>query len=82
MIIELLPKYKKINLLVEKLKWGECMKIKVNNNILAWARKELNISQEEVANKIGRKIDDIVNWENGSDYPTYAQLEKTSIFNL
>lgn len=76
MIIELLPKYKKINLLVEKLKWGECMKIKVNNNILAWARKELNISQEEVANKIGRKIDDIVNWENGSDYPTYAQLEK------
>ncbi len=52
------------------------MKIKVNNDILVWARQALNITQEEVANRMGRNIEDIVNWENGKDYPTYAQLEK------
>lgn len=52
------------------------MKIKVNNDILVWARQELNITQEELANRMGRNIEDIVNWENGKDYPTYAQLEK------
>ena len=52
------------------------MKIKVNNDILVWARQELNITQEEVADRIGRNIEDIINWEEGKDYPTYAQLEK------
>lgn len=52
------------------------MKIKVNNDILVWARQELNITQEEVADKMGRNIEDIINWEEGKDYPTYAQLEK------
>lgn len=52
------------------------MKIKVNNDILVWARQELNITQEEVADRMGRNIEDIVNWEEGKDYPTYAQLEK------
>ena len=52
------------------------MKIKVNNAILVWARQELNITQEEVADRMGRNIEDIINWEEGKDYPTYAQLEK------
>jgi len=52
------------------------MKIKVNNDILVWARQELNITQEEVADRMGRNIEDIINWEEGKDYPTYAQLEK------
>ena len=52
------------------------MKIKINNDILVWARQELNITQEEVADSMGRNIEDIVNWEEGKDYPTYAQLEK------
>lgn len=52
------------------------MKIKINNDILVWARQELNITQEEVADRMGRNIEDIVNWEEGKDYPTYAQLEK------
>ena len=52
------------------------MKIKVNNDIIVWARQELNITQEEVADRMGRNIEDIVNWEEGKDYPTYAQLEK------
>ena len=52
------------------------MKIKVNNDILVWARQELNITQEEVADRMGRNNEDIINWEEGKDYPTYAQLEK------
>lgn len=52
------------------------MKIKVNNDILVWTRQELNITQEEVADRMGRNIEDIINWEEGKDYPTYAQLEK------
>lgn len=52
------------------------MKIKVNNDILVWARQELNITQEEVADRMGRNIEDIINWEEEKDYPTYAQLEK------
>lgn len=52
------------------------MKIKVNNDILVWARQELNITQKEVADRMERNIEDIINWEEGKDYPTYAQLEK------
>ena len=52
------------------------MKIKVNNDILVWARQELNITLEEVADRMGRNIEDIINWVEGKDYPTYAQLEK------
>ena len=54
------------------------MKIKINKDILIWAREELNLSQEIVANKMGRKLEDVQAWENGEDYPTYAQLEKLS----
>lgn len=52
------------------------MKIRVNNEILIWAREEINLSQQEVANKMDRSIEDIQAWEKGEDYPTYAQLEK------
>ncbi len=48
------------------------MKIKINKDILIWAREELNLSQEIVANKMGRKLEDVQAWENGEDYPTYA----------
>ena len=34
------------------------MKIKVNNDILVWARQELNITQEEVADRMGRNIEE------------------------
>lgn len=54
------------------------MKVKVNKDILVWAREELNLSQEVVANKMGRKIEEIQAWENGTDFPTYVQLEKLS----
>ena len=54
------------------------MKIKVNKEILIWARQELNLSQDIVAQRMGKKIEDIQAWEEGKDYPTYAQLEKLS----
>lgn len=54
------------------------MKIKVNKEILIWARQELNLSQDIVAKKMGKKIEDIQAWEEGKDFPTYAQLEKLS----
>lgn len=54
------------------------MKIKVNNNILVWARKSLNLSQDIVAKRMGKNVETIRNWEEGRDFPTYAQLEKLS----
>lgn len=51
------------------------MKVKINNEVLIWAREELNISQEEAARRIGKGIEDIKKWEKGEDFPTYAQLE-------
>ena len=51
------------------------MKVKINNEVLIWAREELNISQEEAARRIGKEIEDIKKWEKGEDFPTYAQLE-------
>lgn len=52
------------------------MKIKVNKDVLIWAREGLNLSQEIVANRMGKKVEEIQAWEDGTDYPTYAQLEK------
>ena len=63
------------NTLYNIVKKGVKMKIKINNKVLIWAREELNISQEEAARRIGKKIEDIQKWEKGEDYPTYAQLE-------
>lgn len=54
------------------------MKVKVNEKVLTWARQELNLSQDIVARRMGKKIEDIQAWEEGKDYPTYAQLEKLS----
>ncbi len=39
------------------------MKIKINKDILIWAREELNLYQEIVANKVGRKLEDVQAWE-------------------
>ena len=54
------------------------MKVKVNKEILIWAREELNLSQDIVAQRLGKKVEEIQAWEDGNDYPTYAQLEKLS----
>lgn len=52
------------------------MKVPVNNEILKWAREEMNLSYDEVAAKMKKDANTILEWENGDDQPTYAQLEK------
>lgn len=48
----------------------------VNPDILHWARTTSGWSIEDVANRMGRKSEDIEAWENGNAAPTYAQLEQ------
>lgn len=50
--------------------------IKIEPSILIWARETIGLSVEDVAKKIGKSIEDVKNWENGLEFPTYAQLEK------
>lgn len=50
----------------------------VNGKIIQWAREYYNISYEEAAQRIGVDVDKYKNWENGTDYPTYAKLRKIS----
>lgn len=51
-------------------------KVPVNSEILKWAREELNMTIDEVANRMKKDEDSIIAWEEGLDFPTYAQLEK------
>lgn len=50
----------------------------VNGKIIQWAREYYNMSYEEAAQRIGVDVDKYKNWENGTDYPTYAKLRKIS----
>ena len=50
----------------------------VNGEIIRWAREFYNMSQIEAAQAIGVDISRYVNWENGSEHPTYAKLKKIS----
>jgi len=49
--------------------------IPVNPAVLRWARETLRLSQEEVAQRMKKKISDIEAWERGEASPTYIQLE-------
>jgi len=51
-------------------------KLPINNAVLIWARTSLGLSQEEVAKRMSKEIDDIIGWELGDSSPTYPQLEK------
>jgi Zn-dependent peptidase ImmA (M78 family)/transcriptional regulator with XRE-family HTH domain len=48
----------------------------VNPEVLSWARTTSGWSIEAVAKRLGRKTEDVENWEDGSAAPTYAQLER------
>ena len=50
----------------------------VNGKIIQWAREYYNMSYKEAAQRIGVDVDKYKNWENGTDYPTYAKLRKIS----
>lgn len=47
-----------------------------NPEILRWARESLNLSVEEVAQRMKKTADDVEAWERGDASPTYVQLEK------
>lgn len=49
--------------------------IKINPDILIWARKSINKTIEDVAHNIGVSASKISEWENGTTQPTYNQLE-------
>lgn len=50
----------------------------VNGDIIRWAREFYNMSPDESAKAIGVDISRYMNWENGTEYPTYAMLRKIS----
>lgn len=52
------------------------VKVPVNPNVLRWARESANLTLDEVANKIKKNQEIIASWENGTDSPSYIQLEK------
>ena len=51
-------------------------KMPVNCRILRSERKNLNYTKEEVAYAMKTKVERIASWEQGKDFPTYAQLER------
>jgi len=52
------------------------VKVPINPDILRWARESANLTIDEVANKIKKNQETIASWENGTDFPSYIQLEK------
>jgi len=47
----------------------------VNGKLLKWARESCNMPIPFVAEKFGNRLELVIAWEEGTDYPTYAQLE-------
>jgi len=47
-----------------------------NPVILKWAREKCNYSLEDVAQKFNKTVPIINSWEDGTDSPTYVQLER------
>jgi Zn-dependent peptidase ImmA (M78 family)/transcriptional regulator with XRE-family HTH domain len=48
----------------------------INKDILKWAREYAGLSIEEAAKKIGTSEKKVSEWEDGSDHPTFKQLNK------
>ena len=53
------------------------IKVKLSNpKILEWARVEIGLSEEEVANRFNKSEETITSWESGDDAPTFRQLSE------
>ena len=50
----------------------------VNGEIIRWAREFYNMSPDEAAQAIDVDISRYMNWENGTEHPSYAKLKKIS----
>ncbi len=56
---------------------SHALKVKLDNpKILEWARKEIGLSEIEVANRFKKSEGTITAWENGDDAPTFRQLSE------
>lgn len=44
--------------------------------VMRWARESIGMDVADVAEKLNKRPDDVMNWETGTDAPTYVQLEK------
>ena len=49
---------------------------KINPHIIRWARNRLNLSFEDVAQKISVKPNKVKTWEMGESLPTFGQAQK------
>ncbi|MDD5189526.1 MAG: XRE family transcriptional regulator [Dehalococcoidales bacterium] len=50
-------------------------RVQLNNpHILTWAREELNLTTDMVANHLKKPVSLIEAWEKGSEFPTFRQL--------
>ena len=50
----------------------------VNGEIIRWAREFYNMAPDEAAQAIGVDVSRYMNWEDGTEYPTYSMLKKIS----
>jgi Zn-dependent peptidase ImmA (M78 family) len=50
--------------------------INVNPNILVWARKERGFEYDDIANKLGKDVSIIKEWENTGENLTFSELKK------
>jgi len=50
------------------------VKVKINPEVLVWARKTANYNIEKISKKMDLDSDRINDWENGKETPTYIQL--------
>ncbi|MDI6767989.1 MAG: helix-turn-helix transcriptional regulator, partial [Bacteroidota bacterium] len=51
-------------------------KLPINKDVLVWARTSLRLSMYDVAQRLGREVQEIESWEAGMTSPTYSQLER------
>lgn len=51
-------------------------KLPINAKVLIWARSSIGLTQEEVADRLGKPVDEIKDWELGTTSPSYPQLER------
>lgn len=48
----------------------------ITPEVLVWARERAGLALSEVAHYISKDVDDVAEWEAGTAWPTYKQLEK------
>ena len=48
----------------------------LNKDVLRWARERAGLSVEDVAARLKKEADTLAAWEEGTDTPTFRQLEK------